>query len=72
MNLLFALIFMPLVFLIGMDMPAYLNEPPIIQNVQQGSYAQRAGRLDHDLYFVKEITYGLDNCFFRNRAEIIN
>ena len=43
MNLLFALIFMPLVFLIGMDMPAYLNEPPIIQNVQQGSYAQEIG-----------------------------
>jgi len=43
MNLLFALIFMPLVFLIGMDMPAYLNEPPLIQKVQPGSYAQEIG-----------------------------
>ena len=43
MNLLFALIFMPLVFLIGMDMPAYLNEPPLIQYVQHESYAQEIG-----------------------------
>ena len=43
MNLLFALIFMPLVFLIGMDMPAYLNEPPLIQYVQHESYAHEIG-----------------------------
>ena len=43
MNLLFALIFMPLVFWIGMDIPAYLNDVPYIQNVQQGSYAHQMG-----------------------------
>ena len=43
MNLLFALIFMPLVFWIGMDIPAYLNEAPYIQNVQQDSYAYQMG-----------------------------
>ena len=43
MNLLFAFIFMPLVFWIGMDIPAYLNEPTIIHNVQAGSYAQELG-----------------------------
>ena len=43
MNLLFALIFMPLVFWIGMDIPAYLNEAPYIQNVQQDSYADQLG-----------------------------
>jgi regulator of sigma E protease len=39
----FALIFMPLVFWIGMDIPAYLNDAPYIQNVQQGSYADQLG-----------------------------
>ena len=39
---------------------------------QQCSYAQCAGRLNHDLHFVKQIAYGLDNRFFRDRAEIIN
>ena len=43
MNLVFALIFMPLVFWIGMDIPAYLNDAPYIQNVQQGSYADQLG-----------------------------
>ncbi|MEC7886491.1 MAG: RIP metalloprotease RseP [SAR324 cluster bacterium] len=43
MNLLFALIFMPLVFWIGMDIPAYLNDAPYIQNVQPGSYAYQLG-----------------------------
>ena len=43
MNLLFALIFMPLVFWIGMDIPAYLNNAPYIQNVQPGSYAYQLG-----------------------------
>ena len=43
MNLLFALIFMPLVFWIGMDIPAYLNDAPYIQNVQQDSYAYQLG-----------------------------
>jgi regulator of sigma E protease len=43
MNLLFAIIFMPLVFWIGMDVPAYLNEPSIIHKVQPGSYAHELG-----------------------------
>ena len=34
---------MPLVFWVGMEIPAYLDEPPIIQKVQQGSYAQEIG-----------------------------
>ena len=57
MNLLFALIFMPLVFLIGMDMPAYLNEPPLIQNVQPGSYAQEIGILANDEILAVNGTY---------------
>ena len=57
MNLLFALIFMPLVFLIGMDMPAYLNEPPLIKNVQQGSYAQELGILANDEILAVNGTY---------------
>ena len=57
MNLLFALIFMPLVFLIGMDMPAYLNEPPLIRNVQQGSYAQELGIRANDEILAVNGTY---------------
>ena len=57
MNLLFALIFMPLVFLIGMDMPAYLNEPPLIKNVQQGSYAQELGIRANDEILAVNGTY---------------
>jgi len=57
MNLLFALIFMPLVFLIGMDMPAYLKEPPLIQNVQQGSYAQEIGIQANDEILAVNGTY---------------
>ena len=57
MNLLFALIFMPLVFLIGMDMPAYLNEPPLIRNVQQGSYAQELGIHENDEILAVNGTY---------------
>ena len=57
MNLLFALVFMPLVFLIGMDMPAYLNEPPLIKNVQQGSYAQEIGIRANDEILAVNGTY---------------
>ena len=57
MNLLFALIFMPLVFLIGMDMPAYLKEPPLIQNVQQGSFAQEIGIHANDEILAVNGTY---------------
>ncbi|MBC8258570.1 MAG: RIP metalloprotease RseP [SAR324 cluster bacterium] len=48
MNLLFALIIMPLVFWIGMDVPAYLNEVPRIQNILSGGYAQKLGVLPND------------------------
>ena len=57
MNLLFALIFMPLVFFIGMDMPAYLNEPPLINNVKQGSYAQELGIRVNDEILAVNGTY---------------
>ena len=43
MNLLFALIFMPLVFWIGMETPAYLDDSPRIKDVQDGSYSQKLG-----------------------------
>ena len=33
MNLLFALIFMPMVYWIGIDVPAYLNNTPYLQKV---------------------------------------
>ena len=48
MNLLFALIFMPLVFWIGRDIPAYLNDAPYIQNVQPESYAYQLGVRPND------------------------
>ncbi len=48
MNLLFALIFMPLVFWIGRDIPAYLNDAPYIQNVQPESYAYQLGGRAND------------------------
>ena len=44
MNLVFAIIFMPLVFWIGgMDIPAYLNDTPYIQKVKPESYAYQLG-----------------------------
>jgi len=43
MNLLFAIIFMPLVFWIGMDVPAYLDKVPLVQKVQSGSFADTMG-----------------------------
>ena len=43
MNLVFAIIFMPLVFWIGMDIPAYLNDTPYIQKVKPESYAYKLG-----------------------------
>ena len=48
MNLLFAVIFMPLVFWVGMEIPAYLDEPPLIQKVKEGSYAHVLGVLPND------------------------
>ena len=43
MNLVFAIIFMPFVFWIGMDIPAYLNDTPYIQKVKPESYAYKLG-----------------------------
>ena len=48
MNLLFALFFMPLVFWIGMDTPAYLDDSPRIKEVQAGSYSQQLGIQEND------------------------
>lgn len=43
MNLLFAFIFMPLVFMSGVDMPKYLLDPPIIFEVLEEGFAADAG-----------------------------
>ena len=43
MNLLFAFIFMPFVFLLGVDIPAYLENRPYIQKVEIDSFAKRIG-----------------------------
>ncbi|MBU2512834.1 RIP metalloprotease RseP [bacterium] len=40
MNLLVALVLMPLVFYIGYEIPAYLNEAPVIGSVDPGSKAE--------------------------------
>jgi regulator of sigma E protease len=41
MNLLVALLFMPLVFIVGYDIPAYLLKPPVIDGVIAGSEAEK-------------------------------
>ena len=43
MNLLFALLFMPLVFWMGVDIPAYLKNSPFIQKVEIDSYSYKLG-----------------------------
>mgnify|MGYP001293628739 CR=1 FL=1 len=48
MNLLFALIFMPMVYWIGIDVPAYLNNTPYLQKVDVGSYAYKLGLRNND------------------------
>ena len=48
MNLLFALIFMPLVFWVGIDVPSYLNNTPYLQKVDVGSYAHKLGLQAND------------------------
>ena len=48
MNLLFALIFMPLVFWVGIEIPSYLNNPPYLQKVDVGSYADKLGLQSND------------------------
>ena len=43
MNLLLPFLLLPLVFMIGLEVPAYLQEPPVIGHVASGSTADRAG-----------------------------
>ncbi len=43
MNLIVALLFMPMVYWIGYDIPAFLIKPPIIDSVIQNSEADRVG-----------------------------
>ena len=43
MNLVFAFIFMPLVYLVGVDAPAYLSAPPVVQQVKVESFAASVG-----------------------------
>ena len=66
MNLLFALIFMPLVFWIGMETPAYLDDSPRIKNVQDGSYSQKLGIQAND-----EII-AINGTFVKNWEELHN
>jgi regulator of sigma E protease len=49
MNLVLAFIVMPLVFLVGMSVPAYLDDPPTVGWVEPGSVADRAGIVPGDL-----------------------
>jgi len=66
MNLLFALIFMPLVFWIGMETPAYLDDSPRIKDVQNGSYSQQLGIQAND-----EII-AVNGTFVKNWEELHN
>src|SRR3972149_4145514 len=43
MNIIIAFLFMPLVFFIGIKMPAFLEEPPIVGLVEEGSPAEIGG-----------------------------
>jgi len=43
MNFLLSFMLMPLVFLIGIQVPSYLNEKPVVQWVAKGSPAEAAG-----------------------------
>src|SRR3972149_4077268 len=43
MNIIVAFLFMPLVFFIGIKMPAFLEEPPIVGLVEGGSPAEIGG-----------------------------
>ena len=75
MNLLFALIFMPLVFWIGMNTPAYLDDSPRIKDVQDGSYSQQLGIQANDeiiavnqsngalRYIRQDVTWGFEDRF---------
>jgi len=66
MNLLFALIFMPLVFWIGTDTPAYLDDSPRIKEIKNGSYSQQIGIQSND-----EII-AVNGIFVKNWGELYN
>ena len=66
MNLLFALIFMPLVFWIGMETPAYLDDSPRIKDVQDGSYSQKLG------FQAKDEIIAINGTFVKNWEELHN
>lgn len=43
MNLIAALIFMPMVFMVGFQQPAYLDSPPLVFDVEEETYMQQMG-----------------------------
>ncbi|MBF0287353.1 MAG: RIP metalloprotease RseP [SAR324 cluster bacterium] len=47
-NLLFAFLFMPLVYVAGISMPKYLLDPAIVNSVQENSFAQKIGLREGD------------------------
>ena len=48
MNLLLAFVIMPLVFILGVDMPAWRMDAPVVAKVEVGSAAEKAGFLPGD------------------------
>src|SRR3989304_5640929 len=48
MNIIIAFLLMPLVFLIGIKMPAFLEKSPVVAWIEEGSPAQMAGILVGD------------------------
>jgi regulator of sigma E protease len=49
MNLVLAFIIMPLVFMVGISMPSYLEDPPLVGWVEPGSSADNMGIVPGDL-----------------------
>jgi regulator of sigma E protease len=49
MNLVLAFIIMPLVFMVGMAVPSYLDDPPVAGWVEPGSQVEKAGIIPGDL-----------------------
>lgn len=43
MNIIFAFVAMPIVFMVGMETPAYLNQKPVIGYIEESSLANKAG-----------------------------
>ncbi|HVY55343.1 MAG TPA: RIP metalloprotease RseP, partial [Thermodesulfobacteriota bacterium] len=48
MNFLLPFIFLPIVFMIGITVPAYLEQPPVIGYIKPGSQAEQAGFMKGD------------------------